>query len=72
METAKTSEMEKRMSEYLKPCPWCGRKDVRMLHDEVCWFVWCNNDDCKRKTIKCFATEQEAREDWEKEDGHDA
>lgn len=54
------------MDSALIPCPWCGKKDVHLLHDEVCWFVWCNNDNCTRKRIRCFATKEEALEDWNK------
>ena len=51
----------------LKPCPYCGNKDVRLIDDDYCWFVWCTNIDCKRKIINCYGTKEEAVEDWRKE-----
>lgn len=51
----------------LDTCPWCGNPEVKILNDEVCYFVWCNNDDCTREVINCFATEEEAITDWKKE-----
>lgn len=51
----------------LSACPYCENKDIRLLNDEVCYFVWCTNIDCPRKRINCFATAEEAIEDWEKE-----
>lgn len=50
----------------LSLCPYCG-SNVKVLHDEICYFIWCNNEYCPRKIIKCFATEEEAIEDWERE-----
>lgn len=55
----------------LRPCPWCRRTDVYVAHDEICFFVWCKNIDCPRDQIKCFATEEEAIEDWNKEERND-
>ena len=48
----------------LKPCPYCGNPDVRLIRDEVCHYVWCNDDSCTRSKIKCFATAEEAIEEW--------
>ena len=51
----------------LSPCPYCGNKDVILVHDEIIWYVWCNVFECKRENINCWATKEEAIEDWEKE-----
>ena len=51
----------------LKQCPYCGNEDISLIDDDFCWFVWCNRYSCNRETINCFATKEEAIEDWEKE-----
>ena len=55
----------------LRACPWCKCADVEMMHDEVCWFVWCRNIECQRPEINCFGTEEEALADWNKEERND-
>lgn len=51
----------------LKSCPYCGNDDVELVHDEIIWFVWCKNYQCTREKINCYATKEEALEDWERE-----
>ncbi len=54
----------------LRPCPWCKSKDVELVEDG-CFFVWCYRFSCPRPEINCFATAEEAIEDWNKEERND-
>lgn len=51
------------MSEKLKPCPWCGNRNVRVIHNGV-FYVHCFDPDCTRRTIEAYWTEEEAVEKW--------
>lgn len=50
----------------LKPCPWCGNKNVRVILDNHTqkYYAVCSNYQCTRTLIHLTKTEQEAIEYW--------
>lgn len=53
------------MNKYvLKPCPWCGAKDVELERWAGMYYVNCPYWRCDRPTTKMFEKEEDAVEYW--------
>ena len=53
--------------EKLKPCPYCGNEDVKLMRMSNYYGVVCENYFCDRITERYFNTEEQAVREWDKE-----
>lgn len=53
----------------LKPCPWCGSEDVKVIYDPVfeAYYVDCNRYNCSRVKVVGYATKEQCIKAWNDE-----